>query len=1547
MDSTNFQPHNMVGPAQIQQQRRPQQQRPGGPVGNVSQHLQQFIYTQVSQQTGQRSGWQAQVLIQERIGLIFNIIGNLRLASQIQPIPPGLPKMVEIGIKFEKEIFDKSLDKVAYKRSVEAKLEQLLERRNQNQAGLQHSINAQAQAQAQAQQQAQAQMMMNQNGMQGQQRPMPEGIPNAQMGQQGFQHLQHQMQASPLPGQQQQQMLMGMGNDSLPPNLAQNQQQQFQMSMQQSQQPPNAFNRPHNGPQQIAPQDQAVLTELANRLMNQASTEEKVQIRTRMIESMTPQALQELQLRHQDPLILYYRNQALHRFRQDKQTRMMAQQQQQQTRQLAMSQVQGLPNGGQPMQQTRSSMNPSPMNGQNQPATSMGGNNDFNSSFMGSADSLVAQQQQAVIAEQKGQVVVPGAAPRNGTPQPGTMAGQPMGLGMNNQPGVPNPMNRTQQQQILHAQQLQRQQTLHAQQQQQNQAQVQARMAQAKQQMGLQGQPGGMGNGPMPSQQSPALPTLNAPLRTPSQMSHPELPQGNPNPHMGQLDPRFAATNQRGGLMGSGAGIAAGGLNPAMFVGMSREQQQKMAGLSQDKVQEVLAKFQEQRGINPTNQAARSQMPQVGNQMHPGGQMPPGGQFNHGQFMMGGQRAPQGSSSITPQQQMVLQEQIARLQQQGNPQQRPAIPQLPPQMEQQIVRQMDDMDFPLTLQNHATFPRGVPPDVKKWGPLKQWVQQNPVIGPEIGDNLRQLQKVHWQSLLRSRQQGQVGGMQPGMQPSQAGMPSIPPGMSAPVAPMGPNSMHPGAMNMGGAGQMAQPTQQEMQNARQHPSGKMAHATDEQIKMFVMKQRAMLLRQQNVQIRNQPTQLNNQQPRPGQQLQNRGPPQGQPPQPKQALPVAEPPNANASAQNANRAARPAPNPARGAIPNSSPAQPPKNLKRAQSDDVIEVPNPNMSQPARPAPPQAQAPQAQAKKPAGQQNRNLTPQEVAALDPEARKRYETNIIMAQHARAQQALKLIMVEEQQKSALEPFEEVPMNAEAKATVTKLLRDGLLQPLMNMAKAMPRWYQMTQDDNRARTFYALHNRLAKQFHDPQMTRPKDTFSISVKDIENARSTLNGMVKDLSQRHPNMLKHPQGAQAAATPNAAPANQQATPAPGVPLNAANLQQQQQQLDKLHQRSGSRSHAPPAAPTTAQAPFQFGGAKSPPDDVSAYISKPLATQKDLQLPARKRQKQGTGHSTPASNASPQVAKAISPEMKRQADIKQQPKPTLSCSEPECDKHKVAFETDEALRRHTQEEHIKPLADPLQYAQQNLAALLNLDSRGQSRNPTVTQDASAPPTAPKMVSAGSKQGQSLNPVKSGNTPAAGTPMGRQTSMHRQGSAMGARPGAESKGTQSKDGLSKAAPDQKESNKQETQQEPSPTFENPWANATIDPHDLFTAFQPFASGGGGAISNMDAYRAITPNDTPESSKDSGVSEPNSDISDGANLDINIDIFNDNWHPFGPSDPDVSFFGIPNFGMSIDDNTMFDDQQPSQSFQWDDFDTSSFDKPFSFDTSMYSMNAE
>jgi hypothetical protein len=345
----------------------------------------------------------------------------------------------------------------------------------------------------------------------------------------------------------------------------------------------------------------------------------------------------------------------------------------------------------------------------------------------------------------------------------------------------------------------------------------------------------------------------------------------------------------------------------------------------------------------------------------------------------------------------------------------------------------------------------------------------------------------------------------------------------------------------------------------------------------------------------------------------------------------------------------------------------------------------------------------------------------------------------------------------------------------------------------------------------------------------------------------------------------------------------------------------------------------------------------------MSKPPVTQETLQLPpARKKIKQNPapGQGTPGSTASPQVVKAASPEVKRQPiDSKSQLKPSLSCSEPECDRHTVGFDNEEDLKRHTQEEHIRPLENPLKYAEENLAAILGLDSHGQTKKAVASIQEST-----KMVASGSIQGQTPT-VKAETIPAAGTPMHRQVSMNRQGSTTSARPNAQLKNGTAKDAPAKPHVGQKDSSKQAA---PEPTIMDPWANATIDPHDLLQSFQPFETGAGGAISDINVYRSITPNDTPESSKD-GVSEPNSDISEGVALDINMDIFDDNWMPFGPGETD-GLFDMNSFNVSGgEDLTMFDDDQQMLSFQsWDDMvDTSAFDKPFSLDTSFYSMQAD
>lgn len=472
------------------------------------------------------------------------------------------------------------------------------------------------------------------------------------------------------------------------------------------------------------------------------------------------------------------------------------------------------------------------------------------------------------------------------------------------------------------------------------------------------------------------------------------------------------------------------------------------------------------------------------------------------------------------------------------------------------------------------------------------------------------------------------------------------------------------------------------------------------------------------------------------------------------------------------------------------------------------------------------------------------------------------------------------------------------------------------------------------------------------MTQLRDEFSISPKEIEQARLMLSGMVKDLSDRFPKMKK-PEAAQSQSTAAAQPAATTQPPvSTSVPLTAASLQQQQQQLNKMHQRSNSRSSHTPAAPTSSQPPFQFGA--SSPHGAPAYIGKTAITQENLHIPARKKQKPNNstpvpGQNTPGSTSSPQVAKAVSPEIKRQkADSKPQVKPTLTCSEPECDRHNVGFDSEEALKLHRQEEHIRPLENPLQYVQENLASTIGLDSQGRPKKPVAptTQEAIVAPAGAKMAASSSKQGQTPN-AKGESTPTA-TPMNRQVSMNRQASAAGAKssPQPKAKADPAKETLAKVQAMQKGNKQQPSQptQEPADL----WANTTIDPHDLFQTFQGFESGAGGAISDMNVYRSITPNDTPESSKD-GVSEPNSDISDSVGLDISLEIlFDENWIPFGPSETDV-MLNMDCFNVNTEEDLpMLDNTQPVLDFSWDDMvDQSAFDKPFAFDSSFYSMNAD
>lgn len=252
----------------------------------------------------------------------------------------------------------------------------------------------------------------------------------------------------------------------------------------------------------------------------------------------------------------------------------------------------------------------------------------------------------------------------------------------------------------------------------------------------------------------------------------------------------------------------------------------------------------------------------------------------------------------------------------------------------------------------------------------------------------------------------------------------------------------------------------------------------------MRQAAQRQQAASQQIQNQQLQMQGQislnGPRPGQPQPNpntRAPnqaPSAQAPTPKQA--AASQPAAPTAGAPASRAARPN----RNAAQNSSPAQPAKNLKRASSDDVVEVPNPNAAQNVRSAQQVTQNQPTQAQKQPQQQQvpQPLNPAQLAALDPESRKKYEQTLKGARDKADMDKLTSIRNEEQQNT--QPAPEIPMDPGTKGDTVKRLRDIIL-PLNNMNRAVFRWYQITRDEPRTKAFFRLVSQIFPSFPFPQM----------------------------------------------------------------------------------------------------------------------------------------------------------------------------------------------------------------------------------------------------------------------------------------------------------------------------------------------------------------------------------------------------------------------------------------------------------------------------------
>jgi hypothetical protein len=310
--------------------------------------------------------------------------------------------------------------------------------------------------------------------------------------------------------------------------------------------------------------------------------------------------------------------------------------------------------------------------------------------------------------------------------------------------------------------------------------------------------------------------------------------------------------------------------------------------------------------------------------------------------------------------------------------------------------------------------------------------------------------------------GQQGQVQQGMPPNMAG---------APVPPMG--QQIPDATLMAAAQQISPA---DILKVRNHPSGKFAQASDDQIRQFLINNK-LQTRQQQLQMQQamqqqMQAQANGQMG--GQMQMNRAvsgavPQVQQPPkQPPIQRPQPGQVQQRSASQQGPQAATPVQRAAKAAQPSSSPAQPQKNNAKRPNEEPQGHPAPDQQQTGQQQPqPQQQRPPHITAPP------QLTNEQIAKLTPEQRERYMKAVKAYQMWRSQQQLGISQEDQQLFANIRTDEMAKFPVLPPIPMTKEARDKVADKLQNMApklmqtiKVVPKWFAMTHDENRLRQFF-------------------------------------------------------------------------------------------------------------------------------------------------------------------------------------------------------------------------------------------------------------------------------------------------------------------------------------------------------------------------------------------------------------------------------------------------------------------------------------------------
>ena len=740
---------------------------------------------------------------------------------------------------------------------------------------------------------------------------------------------------------------------------------------------PNMVQRtlPNQGQPHFTQQEQQQIMQMAENMENNISPEQVHHIQ-RMILGMSAEQRQLLQNQNINPAHAIFRQHAVKKFVQDRAL------QQQRAGQGPHPLDRGMGSQpGRPVSQL--SMHP----GQQvaPPPTSQRHDPSF--------DQFLGQQQDALRHQEAGQVVVPasqGAPPQvRGTPhsQPqGPFGARPMQPPNNFQQQPPAAWNtpQGQHQNVPHTVQTQAQPPIPPQ-----TPNLVNMSGQTPQQQALQGQLGGLDSSraQRTPQQNPNMPTLNRPLNPPNQVQNLQRQTQN------------APTNGPRNVAGGQQNTAANGqpnLGQQSVPEHVQKVQRHLASLPEAARPAFLAQIkqrQEQRKAEEA--AARAAAPNAP-------VAPMSGETSKLQS------APKSNASIAQPPTNPINRPNGQVQQPGPTNTARGQPQkfLPISLDESTTRAMDRVEFPRGLLNLTGENAKVPESIKLWGQLKQWVVQNSAALPQGSiQKVMGLQSiVYQQRIAQTNQQKEAfnqAQLQGNTKPAQ-------PGVAPPAQMVAPNSSQPPVQVSTAQANAAmpvlpQPTVHEIAAARAQLPANLRTASDDQIRAMILTKRRneyfkALQGQQNLtplqrqQLQQHKMNILRMQQANGQQIQ--GPMQNQQnqsqlpqrnpnlqPQPGQQWP---------QPQTAPRVAQP--NPQQAKQPQSTRSGPQASVPQSNqksgkrnnnSDDVIEVPDPKLSQQqARPPNPKGSQSQPRSQLQPAPSNvmSNITPDKYNALPQE---------------------------------------------------------------------------------------------------------------------------------------------------------------------------------------------------------------------------------------------------------------------------------------------------------------------------------------------------------------------------------------------------------------------------------------------------------------------------------------------------------------------------------------------------------------------------------------